>query len=148
MTREHTPEQQALIDAHPWICPTKDMTSSPFDCIEGVTKVPHAHVAVRKGAIAKIMFLIPIHSADLERVDDYDWELFTVNYVGMVKDQVYVWGSFAEGIGMFHVMVPAEHIRKLTVKEREIWSKKRLGMYGSHSGNLSDVYESGVEKEA
>lgn len=146
---EYTPEQQAFIDAHPHISPTDEkQPSNRFIPIEGVTKVPHTHVAVRTGAMHKTGFMKPIRSESLETIDGHEWELFSVNYIGMVKDQGYLWGMFVEGIGAFNVMVPIEHVRKLTAQEREAWSQKRLGMYGSHTGKQSGVFDSGVKSEA
>ena len=53
------------------------------------------------------------------------------------KGRAWVWGMFVEGIGAFNVMVAAEHVRDLTDAERAYYSGRTMGMYGSHSGNLS-----------
>lgn len=110
-----------------------------------ITKVsPARHIAVSVGAVHQLMHMKPIHSEGLERVNDLDWELFTVNYEGNIEGINYCWGMFVEGIGFFNVMVVKEFTRELTEQERKDWSKKTLGMYGSHSGELSYTFPSGV----
>lgn len=80
----------------------------------------------------------------LDKVDDVDWDLFHVNYVGNIEGVTYYWGMFVLGLGAFNVMVPVAWTRDLLPHEREAWSKRVLGMYGSHSGNLSYTLQSGV----
>jgi len=111
----------------------------------GITKVPPTkHIAVSVGAVHQLMHMKPIHSDGLENINNLDWELFTVSYEGVIEGVNYYWGMFVEGIGAFNVMVVKEFTRELTQQERDTWSKKTLGMYGSHSGKLSYTFSSGV----
>lgn len=61
------------------------------------------------------------------------WEIATVSR----KNDDFFWGMFVEGLGLFHCMFPKENVRELTEAERKAWAGRRLGMYGSHTGNLS-----------
>ncbi len=88
----------------------------------------------------------PINSNDIEKVDGKDWELFSVSHEGEIDGVKYYWGMYVEGIGAFDVQVVQEHCRELSEAEREAWAKKRLGMYGSHSGKLSYTLPSGVQE--
>jgi len=131
------------ISKFPWVSPTIEGDYSTM--IDGV-KAATGHVAVCKGAGHKaIPCMAPIHSAHLDRVDGLEWELFTVSHRGFVNGTEFVWGMFVEGLGMFNVMAPVEHIRELLPHEREAWSKVRLGMFGSHSDKMSYSLPSGVK---
>ena len=153
MKREYTPEQQAFIDQHPHRDPTvfpEVWTPEGYlKCLPGVARVEKGeHVAVKIASVHKSTpYYEVIHSKDLEHIGGHDWELFTVSHIGMIGDQVYIWGMFVEGLGAFNQMVPIHHMRKLLPQEREAWSKKRLGLYGSHSGNLSYTVDAGVKSE-
>lgn len=117
--------------------------------IVGVTKLDKTKtILVSEGAAHKaIQFFEIINSDDIERVNDKDWELFTASYEGEIDGVKYYWGMFVEGIGAFNVQVVQEHCRDLTPEERAKWSKKTLGMYGSHSGKLSYTIPSPVTTE-
>ena len=88
-----------------------------------------------------------IHSEGLDHVEGRDWEMFRVSSEGTVAGHPYVWGVFVEGMGLFNVMVETRNTRELLDHERKVWSRKILGMYGSHTGNLSYTFPSGVEEE-
>src|SRR6478735_10577978 len=128
-----------------WIDPTKGYPDSTL--IEGVTPLAETtHIAVCIGATHKSLnYIEPIHSRDLERVAGLEWELFNAYYEGTINGVDYYWGMFVEGIGAFNVMVVKAHTREITDAERDAWSKKTLGMYGSHSGELSYTMPSGVK---
>lgn len=135
--------KEEFVKRFPWVDPV--LESDRLTYRPGVHKHSE-HYAVR-GACHKIMaYMEPIHSAHLEHADGHDWELFHASPRGTVDNVEYLWGMFVEGIGLFHVMVPIELSRPLTIEEREAWSKVTLGMYGSHSGNLSCTMPSGVIK--
>jgi hypothetical protein len=70
------------------------------------------------------------------------WELATVSEE---SDEFY-WGMFVEGLGFFEVMFPKVNTRPLTEKEKKFWSGRRMGMFGSHSGNLSYTFDMGEIK--
>lgn len=122
----------------PWIDPTN---------VDGVSKIDGGrHIAVSVGSTHKsIDFMEPDHSKDLDHVDGLDWELFTASHEGTINGVDYIWGMYVEGIGAFNVQVVKAHTRDLTDAERAAWSKKTLGMYGSHSGKLSYTFPSGVK---
>lgn len=127
----------------PWIDPTKGYPDSTL--IDGVGKIDR-HIAVSIGSSHKsIGFMEPIHSDDLEHVDGLDWELFHASLEGTIDGVDYLWGMYVEGIGAFNIQVVKSHTRDLTDTERAAWSKKPLGMYGSHFGNLSYTLPSGVK---
>ncbi len=130
-----------------WCSPTVELPRNKFECIPGVEKHSH-HYAVRTEAQHKTMQLTPIHSKHFEKVGGHDWELFHASHRGTVGGREFIWGMFVEGMGMFNVMVPVDHIRELTAAEREAWSKVTLGMYGSHTDKLSYTTGSGVEAHA
>lgn len=137
--REHTEEELALAEKFPWIDPVKRQgpTCGDRDLLDGLFKDP-GYVAVRTYATHKsIKIFTPIHSQHLEHTEGCDWELFSLCYRGSVDGVDYVWGEYVEGMGAFHVMVPAQFTRELTAAEREAWSGQTMGMYGSHSGKLS-----------
>lgn len=126
----------------PWIDPLVDLSKMKY---RADVKEHDQHYATR-GSCHKIMaYMQPFHSAHLERTDGHDWELFRASHRGTIDGVEYLWGMFVEGLGLFNVMVPVELSRSLTATEREAWSKVRLGMYGSHSGNLSYTLDSGVK---
>lgn len=132
-----------------WIDPTKGYPDSTLiGGVERVTPIDETkHIAVSLGATHKALeYIEPIHSKDLERVDGLDWELFTAWYEGSINGVDYYWGMFVEGIGAINVMVVKAHTREITDTEREAWANKTLGMYGSHSGNLSYTMPSGVKR--
>lgn len=127
-------------DRFPWIDPTLGYPDDTL--IEGVSKIAVSYVAARTGSAHKALpWMEPIHSSGLEHIDGHDWELFTTQLRGIVNGRDWVWGQFVEGLGMIHVMVPADFIRELTPTEREYYSGRRFGMYGSHSGNLSYTFD-------
>ena len=138
--------KEEYLAAYPWISPTIEYRNK-FIPIEGVHKVEeHKHVLVSTGATHKtIDFFNPINSNDIEKIDGKDWELFSVSHEGEIDGVKYYWGMFVEGLGWFNVQVVQEHCRELLPQEREVWSKKTLGMYGSHSGNLSYTLPSGIK---
>lgn len=126
--------ESEYLTLYPWTDPT---TKDDVRKIKG-----EWHIAVSVGSTHKAaLFMAPIHSRDLDHVDGLDWELFHV----ALEDDTYFWGSFVEGMGMFNVQVVKTHTRDLTAIEREIWSKKTLGMYGMNSGKLSYTLPSGVK---
>lgn len=121
-----------------------DPTTGDMSTMRPEVQQHNEHYATR-GACHKIVpYMQPIHSKHLEKVDGHDWELFHAHYRGTIDGVEYLWGMFVEGMGFFHVMVPVSLARPLTAAEREAWSKVTLGMYGSHSGNLSYTLPSGV----
>ncbi|QDH83531.1 hypothetical protein [Achromobacter phage Motura] len=134
---------EAFTAKYPWISPNVEGDLGKYrpEVFER-----HQHYAVRTGAAHKSMpFMMPIHSHGLERVDGYDWEIFSASHQGTIDGVEYIWGSFVEGIGAFHVMAPMEYVRELSQAERDTWSKVVLGMYGSHTGKHSYNLNSGVE---
>ena len=135
---------EQFCEMYPHITPHPKL--GDFDNLKpGITKVlPVRHIAVSVGAAHQLMNMKPVHSEGLENFDGLDWELFTVNYEGTIDGVNYYWGMFVEGVGAFNVMVVKEFTRELTQKERDTWSKKTLGMYGSHSGKYSYSFPSGV----
>lgn len=134
----------------PWISPTEPHPTEQYkeQPIKGVTELKNGytfHVGVRNGGAHKTFAHMPVYGdCKLDKVNDVDWDLFHVNFIGNVKGRTYYWGSFVLGLGAFNVMVPVEWTRDLLPHEREAWSKKVLGMYGSHSGELSYTLGSGV----
>jgi hypothetical protein len=133
--------EDEFVQRFPWIDPMLNMDKLVY---RPEIQKHVEHYAVR-GACHKLMsYLGGIHSAHLERIDDHDWELFHASHRGTIDGVDYLWGMFVEGLGLFNVMVPFELARPLTTAEREAWSKVQLGMYGSHSGNLSYTFQSGV----
>ena len=128
-----------------WVDPTKGYPDDTL--IEGVIKAVR-HVAVCGIATHKsVPSMEAIHSEGLDHVEGRDWEMFRVSSEGTVAGHTYVWGVFVEGMGLFNVMVETRNTRELLDHERKVWSRKILGMYGSHTGNLSYTFPSGVEEE-
>lgn len=126
-----------------WIDPTRGYPDDTL--IEGVERISPEYVAVTGRGYHKA---IPEgtdvdHTSGLEHIDGKDWELFTVNKRGTVDGKSYVWGMFVEGLGMMDYMIEAENVRHLTEAERKHFSGMRMGMYGSHSGNLSYTFTLG-----
>lgn len=124
MTEEET------VPKFPWIDPEN----------HPVNKDNHYYAVKNETSHKSVAIIKPLHSKGLEKIDDFDWELFHSSHRGTVNNVEYIWGSFVEGIGMFNVMVAMENARRLTPQEIETFSNKRYGMYGSHSGNLSYTF--------
>jgi len=141
-------EWKALIQKEmPYVSPYADGNfGGTFQLREGVSKYNN-HLAVKIAAHHKIGPMYPIHSRGLDHVDSFDWELFHASECGIVDGQEYVWGMFVEGIGAFAVMVPIEFTRELLPHEREHWSRVVLIMQGSHTGNVSGYFPSGVSAD-
>lgn len=120
-----------------WIDPTLGYPNDTL--IDGVRKLEKArYVAVRgAGAHKSMAWMEACHSSGLERVDGFDWELFTADKEGEADGRSWLWGMFVEGIGAFNVMVPAEWVRDLTDAERDYYSGRRMGMYSGIGGPLS-----------
>lgn len=134
--------KEEFVSRFPWIDPMLDMDRLTY---RPEVQKHNEHYATR-GACHKIFtYMEPIHSKHLEKTDGHDWELFHASHRGTIDGVEYLWGMFVEGMGFFNVMVPVELSRPLTDAEREAWSKVTLGMYGSHSGNLSYTLPSGVQ---
>lgn len=132
--------------AWPYLGPTMSNTN---DVLRGGVEKHDEHYAVKIGARHYHIGFMPVcHSKGLEKVDGHDWELFRASHKGERDGKQYLWGMFVEGIGAFHVMFPSEYVRDLLPHERDAWSKKTLGMYGSHSGELSYTLPSGVRRTA
>lgn len=122
-----------------WIDPTLGYPSTTL--IDGVVETTPSYVAVRTGSSHKsLAWMEPIHSTGLEQIDGHEWELYVAQLRGVVNGREWVWGQFVEGLGMINVMVPVDFVRELTETEREYYSGRRMGMYGSHSGNLSYTF--------
>jgi hypothetical protein len=136
--------EEEFLKKFPWIDPVADKVRMKY---RPEAKEHDQHYATR-GACHKIMaYMKPIHSKHLDHTDGHDWELFRASHRGTIDGVEYLWGMFVEGLGMFNVMIPLELSRPITSDERAAWSKVRLGMYGSHSGNLSYTFNSGVNSE-
>ena len=126
-----------------WIDPTLGYPNPALR--EGVEQIERQYVAVSIRGFHK---LLPNgskvgHTKGLEHVDDRDWELFVVSKRGIIDGQSFVWGMFVEGLGMVDYMIEAENVRHLSEAERKHFSGMRMGMYGSHSGNLSYTFTLG-----
>lgn len=51
------------------------------------------------------------------------------------------YGMPLEGLGLINCMLPKKYCRPFDDEELQAWSKRRMGIYGSHSGNLSYTFE-------
>lgn len=133
---------EEFVKRFPWIDPLVDLSRLKYR----PEVYEHDYHYATRGSAHKIMaYMEPMHSDHLERTDGHEWELFRASHRGIIDGVEYLWGMFVEGLGLFNVMVPVELARQLSEEERAAWSKVRLGMYGSHSGNLSYTFDSGVK---
>lgn len=134
----------AYLEKYPWIDPTKGYPDDTL--IEGVVEAPQRmYVLVSQGWTHKtIIFGKPITNRDIVKVNDLDWEIFHVYLIGHVKGRTYYWGMPLEGLGLMHCQFLADHCRDFLPAERELWANRRMGMYGSHTGNLSYTMPSGI----
>lgn len=66
-----------------------------------------------------------------------DYEIFRVD---KETDDCY-YGMPLEGLGLFDCMLPKEFCRPFEEDELKFWQNKKMGMYGSHSGDLSYTYK-------
>jgi hypothetical protein len=123
----------------PWIDPTLGYPDSTLR--EGVEKVESRVFAFKIGVAHKaIPWMTPCHEKGMEKIDGFDWEPVHINLKGTIDGQDYFWGMPVLGLGLMNVMVPAAHLRPFTDKEKKFWSGRKLGMFGSHSGDLSYTF--------
>jgi hypothetical protein len=110
---------------------------SPESC--GAKKVDRKYIAVRGKAYHQLFEegRDVIHNmSPAPSADGVEWELATVSH----ENEEFYWGMFVEGLGFFHVMFPKEQTRPPTAEEAKYWSGRQMGMFGSHSGNLSYMW--------
>ena len=74
-----------------------------------------------------------IRNADIEG----NFEIMRVDKE--TKDCFY--GMSIEGLGLIDCMILKSDCRAFKDSELEAWSKRRIGIYGSHSGKLSYIQE-------